>query len=250
MVTKFARRRHPFEGYLDDQIQEILNRINELHGFVSDGWIPLPALTYATPTTATIATDWTDILQKGYGVKLTQHGVVKFFCIYVIPTYSSPDTTITAIGNDAAGNVVVIEDTATYPITSAYWTPNPQGAFGFPDIFSYVPVLDGFSADPADACYQFKIAGQEVTVFVSQPTAGTSDANNFTITAPVTARTVTNGCWSASIYAQDNGGSVVVTSIVKILSNTNILVVCKGLGAAGWTTSGDKCASFQISYPI
>jgi hypothetical protein len=105
------------------------------------GWnyLPLTAV-YASGTTFNYPADLTGLLQKGYGIKFTQHGVEKFFYVVANPAYSSPNSLITlSPGNDSSGNVVAIENTTTYPITNLYWTDNPQAAIGFPGYFNWSP---------------------------------------------------------------------------------------------------------------
>lgn len=205
-----------------------------------NGWTPLPALTYVSATTATAVGDVTGNNQKGDKIWLTQTTAKYFYLENITYNAGTGLTTFTITGGS---DYTLANEAITLPYYSKIL--NPQG---FPDIFNYVPVLDGFSADPANACYQFRIVGQVVTVFVSQPNAGTSDANNFTITAPIAAKTITNMEWYVYAWGIDN--NTYSNVMARILSAGTVFIMVIVGGSTTWTASGNKRASFQISYPI
>ena len=89
----------------------------------------------------------------------------------------------------------------------------------------------------------------DIVCTVREPNTGTSNANTFTLTAPFTAKTVTNGLWTAGGLATDNG--TLLSLDLWITSASATFTLLKGLAAAGWTNSGNKSANaFTIRYPI
>jgi hypothetical protein len=93
---------------------------------IVSGWTPTPDIwVYASATTFTIVGDKTGTYQKGDKFKLTANGVVLYGYITNV-VYSSPNTTITVIGNTLTN----------YTYTSNYYSRSVD-PFGFPDIFSW-----------------------------------------------------------------------------------------------------------------
>jgi len=204
-------------------------------------WIKLDdTVTYASATTFTIAGDWTGILQKGDKFKCTQTSVKYFYIIGV--SYSSPNTTVTVTG----GSDYTLADAA---ITSPYFSKveNPQG---FPTIFNYSPTYGGFSADPTEDMYFF-IKGKVCYVNYQTGVPGTSNANTFTISAPVVA----TGDGRAPITAATNSGALLTTApgsnfVFIGTANATTLRLAINSSSVGWSTSGIKRGDFQIFYPI
>lgn len=107
----------------------------------------------------------------------------------------------------------------------------------------------GFSANPTYVAQYWQI-GKLVHAFYRSVSFGTSNTTGFTISAPVTARTLANMVWVNRLaLVWDNGaystspGTVYIQSagtVFNILFNQN--------GSTLWTASGTKAVDFQISY--
>ena len=119
---------------------------------------------------------------------------------------------------------------------------------------TYVPTLTGFSANPTSTIYQYKLIMGEVFVRARQLTAGTSNATTFTMTAPFTAMTLTNGIWSTTAApAVDNGVLTTTPALVRVSSASATINVYKNTdgGTTGWTNVNGKVVGyFQLQYPL
>jgi hypothetical protein len=108
---------------------------------------------------------------------------------------------------------------------------------------TWTPTFTGFSADPATPECRYFVIGKLCFVTVRMANAGTSNANGFTMTAPITAAYQA----SASLAFYVNGGtSVYGQGTVVIGENTATFTL--NTTAPTWTASGDKRAAFQIYY--
>lgn len=172
---------------------------------------------------------------SGMKLKLEQSGETKYFYI----TYVSMSTLTETVTLEIIGNTLLDED-----ISNACYS-YVDSPSGFPHWFDWTPTLDGFSSDPTGCDYRFRIGGGTCFLHVYQANAGTSDANNFTITAPVLSSYISQ---NALAYYEDNGTLVAGQGYVEINGSTNILKIACASGLTGWTTSGDKKACFHISY--
>jgi len=114
---------------------------------------------------------------------------------------------------------------------------------------TWTPTQVGFSSDPASGVYRYIVLGNICTLAIRQPAAGTSDANNFTLTLPIAAKTITNMSWIGVGFATDNG--TLIQAMGYIVSAGTTLALYKSLSATGWTTSGNKYLNtFNIFYEI
>jgi hypothetical protein len=207
-----------------------------------DGWIdPCVAWTYASSTAFTAPGDWTGIHQKGDKIKLTQT-TVKYFYLTAISYASETGLTTYTINGGSDYSLTDVE------ITDNYYskTENPRG---FPDWFNFTCIQAGFSANPTNAVYRFKIQGNHCIAIVHQGVNGTSNSTSFSMTAPVTAKTLTNMVWEVLAYSYDNG-AMINNSVASITSAGTSFVLSKGGSPTGWTGSAGKRASFEISYEI
>jgi hypothetical protein len=101
---------------------------------LNTGWMPVTdSWTYASASTITVPAGATATYSAYSKAKFTQHGVVKQGYIY--PT---SDTLLTFY----AGSNFAVEDTATYPITSIYYS-NSANPIGFPHWFNYAATVSG-----------------------------------------------------------------------------------------------------------
>ena len=207
-----------------------------------DGWIGAnETWTYASATTFTISGDLSGKYQKGDKIKLTQT-TAKYFYI-LSATHAAGTTTVTVNGGSdySLANAAI-----TLPFYSRSDVP-----FGFPDWFNWTPTLVGFSADPANAVYQFTLKGKVCTVTVRQGTAGTSNATNFTITTPIAAATVSNHTWGNTFWAgTDNGVALTAAGRAIIASAGTVITLGLDISGAAWTNANGKAASFTIIYQI
>lgn len=104
----------------------------------------------------------------------------------------------------------------------------------------WVPVLTGFSADPASGLYFYTQIGKWVCLVIKQPNNGTSSTTAFTITLPVTALTRTNASWTGSGQIVDNGTVATTPGLLEIVSAGTQLGVYKDFAGGAWTGSGNK----------
>ena len=205
------------------------------------GWTDIPnteTWQYASATTITVPSDGTTRYAVGDKLYLIQSATDKYF--YVVGVAA---TTLTITGGT---NYTLTNVSITSPQYSKEESP-----VGFPGWFNWTPTLTGFSADPTNTAYRFKIEGRKCTVMVAQTTNGTSNATGFTITAPVTAATVTNGSWGTpSTIIVDNTAIPTTPGLVWLQSASNSIVLYKDMALGAWTNSGGKRAYFTLDYEI
>jgi hypothetical protein len=200
------------------------------------GWIPVgETWSYASSTTVTISGDKTDKYSKGMKVKLTQTSVKYFYITGV--SYASPNTTLTL----TAGTDYTVANAA---ITSPFYSmvANPAG---FQHLYSWTPIFAGFSSDPTNVDAKFIINGRLCTANLSMG-AGTSNANNFLISAPLTA---VGFHWSGNMAFYVNGGSSNFGGgYVTIYNGESNFRISTTSGQSSWSNSGDKYARFQMFF--
>ncbi len=201
------------------------------------GWDLLAASgTRASNTQMTVTGDITDRLWVGKPLELTDT-TTKYFNITSF-SYSSPNTTI----NFTGGTDYVLVGNPTNIYGGLHNSP-----VGFPTWFNWTPTLVGFSSDPPNAVYKFKVDGRSCTVTIRQGSNGTSNATNFTISAPIAAvSTMGAACNDARDNAAirtDAGGYITAggSTITLTLNGSNV----------GWTNSGAKAVRvLQFTYDI
>lgn len=116
---------------------------------------------------------------------------------------------------------------------------------------SWVPTFGGFSADPTGGLYFYTVIGKTCICTIQQPNNGTSNATNFTITAPLTSVTRTNASWIGYGQGTDNTSTYMPSVIGALPSNSATITLATGGGATGWTNSGGKrVQSFFLIYEI
>ena len=147
-------------------------------------------------------------------------------------SYSNPTTTVTLITTSDYAM-------AAATITDKYisYIENPEG---FPDWFSWTPTLTGFSSDPTSSVYKWRAYGQTIKCFIRQGATGTSNATTFTISAPVTAATITNMVWSTAASVTDNGTFLTTPGVVAIITAGTSFSVYKDAALGAFTGSGSK----------
>lgn len=197
-----------------------------------DGWLPISATWTRTGNhTFTVSGDVTTSYRKGTKVRYKDGGSYEYGVI-ASAAYSAPNTTITLITNSDYAM-------AAATITDKYisYIENPEG---WVDWFNWTPTLTGFSADPTSTVYRWRAYGQTCKCFIRQGATGTSNATTFTISAPVTAATITNMQWGVLASVTDNSVFLTTPGAVRILSAGTVFDVFKDSSLAAFTNSGTK----------
>lgn len=122
------------------------------------------------------------------------------------------------------------------------------------DWITYVPTLTGFNTTSAlTNVFIYKIIGK--TLIFDAMIAGTSSANTFTLSVPVSIKqpldTSGNGLAINMPCSAANGGTQILTAIAN-LANPNINTITLNPFASGgtWTTTGAKQAYLNGVYEI
>lgn len=103
------------------------------------------------------------------------------------------------------------------------------------------PTHVGFSVAPSGSVYRYRLDWMTAELFVRQTANGTSNAANFTISLPMTARTITNMAWGGAGLAFDNGVVLSGPAALRVITAATVLEVLDDwTGSASWTTSGGK----------
>jgi len=202
------------------------------------GWFPVnESWTYASATTITVPTDATLRFQVGDKLRCT-NSTTKYFYIVGVAA-----TTITITGGS--------DYTLTNVAISAIYVSRAVSPFGFPGAFNWSPTLVGFSANPTTTMYEFACNGKECTVRVRQVTSGTSNATTFTISAPITAATVTNGIWGEAGLTVYNNGTRAYTGNAYINSAASVITIELDSAGTAWTNVNGKSVNyFNFTYRI
>lgn len=206
-------------------------------GVRDDGWTPInETWTYASASTITVPTNATLRFQIGDKLRFTNSSLKYFYVIGVSATV----LTVTAGSDYTVANT-------TFSGISVSRQKNP---LNFPDFFNYAAVCTDFSAAPTNTMYRFSVDGRRCDVAVRQATPGTSNGANFTITAPITAATITNGYWTAiSGPATNSGGTIVTPTLIAISTGAASFILYQNMTATWATTLGKRC-DFNIWYEI
>jgi hypothetical protein len=115
---------------------------------------------------------------------------------------------------------------------------------------AHAPTFGGFSANPTGS-YRYIRIGHLCIFNVRNSADGTSNANTYTMSAPIVAATVTNGAWNTlTSYAVDNGAALTTPGRVTILSGSSTITIYKDMASAAWTTSNGKRANFLLIYEV
>lgn len=155
-----------------------------------------------------------------------------------------------SFSTDTTVNIIVNTDytIANAAITANYYSyaASPQG---YPTAFTYAPTLVGFSANPTATVYKYSVVGNQCTLFTRQGTSGTSNSTSFTLTLPVTAKTIADQVWFGAVFDHvDNGAAVTAVGRAQILSAATTVSLLLGANGGSWTAANAKKASYQITY--
>lgn len=141
----------------------------------------------------------------------------------------------------AAGHVwsIPTADVINRPIYETEW-------------LNWLPTITGFSANPTGVLYRYKVVGKDVFATNRQTSNGTSNATTWTMTAPFTAMTLTDGLWGAmGGNTVDNGTGSNIPGFVTIATASATINVYKDALGTAWTASnGKRFTIFDLSYPI
>lgn len=215
-------------GQMQGQIEALAASEKSINGWNAF----MPPWVYASATTFTIAgADYTALFPTGTKIRLTQSGAIKYF--YAIgASFGGGNTTITVTG----GSDYSLANAAISSQFTSYASPAP----GFPEWFNWTPTLTGWSANPTNTAYRFRIQGKLCCAFIRQGTAGTSNSTSTILTAPVVAATVSNGLWSAAGAGTDNGVNLTSGVLLTIASGSSDINCFKDMSGAIWTNPGNK----------
>ena len=138
------------------------------------GWCPLPACTYASATTFTIALDLSSVLAVGDRLRLVQSGATKYFYVIGVDVSGSATTVTVTGGSDYS--------LANAAISSPAFSKAASPA-GFPDWFNWVPTASGSDSMTFTITSiifaKFKLIGREVCFQsgLTGTTSGTASAS-------------------------------------------------------------------------
>jgi len=199
----------------------------------SDDIYPIGAIVVCLPTA-----NWADSLMEGVLTSLDQDGTLKAGAVDNAAVLGSDVVTTSKILN-ANVTTAKIADAA---ITSAKIDFTSVG-----QLTSWVPTLTGFSANPTGLYYYSKI-GNQVTLYISHTTNGTSNSGVFTVTLPFASANVTAGMqWETTSQVVDNGSSMIGVAIVS--NNSGVLSFFRDAAGTAFTASGSKrTLGMQITY--
>lgn len=210
---------------------------------VSQGWNAfgigsgVAAISYNSATVFNTSIDFTSYVGVGDKIKITQASGTKYF--YVIAITASTITTATNSDYSIANELVL----------SSFFS-HDENPVGFPDWFNYSASVTGFSANPTSTVYRFKVSGRTCKMFISM-IQGTSNTTAFTISLPITAKTLSNATWGAPCrHAVDNSSDLTSPARVDITSGATTAAIYKTVGGTAWTSSGTKGAEFTVDYEI
>jgi hypothetical protein len=117
-----------------------------------------------------------------------------------------------------------------------------QGAVASTAWQAWTPTFTGFSASPSVTAARYIQIGKTVYLTL-QSTAGTSNANSFTFTLPVAAKS-TGNFMVANIT--DNTVTAAGVGMVALLASSTTATVYKDGASTAWTTSGSKNANIGL----
>jgi len=109
---------------------------------------------------------------------------------------------------------------------------------------TWTPTFTGFSADPTGGIYRYRTISDEIEIEIRMPNAGTSNADTFTITLPVTAATVTDMVWQGMARIRNNGNFVNAPGYVNIASGGTTMSVFINTGTTVWGTANGKSLDY------
>lgn len=220
-------------------VSDALDALEGFDGNILQGWSAVSdSWSYASATTITVPSGAASLYQVGDKLKI-DNATTKYFYIIGVA-----NTTLTVSG----GSDYTVANSAI----SNIYISRAERAFGFPGHFTWSPTLTGFSANPTNVRYLFRVIHGYCIVDVRQAAQGTSNATDFTITLPITAATITNAVWGVvCVQAYDNSAEQSGAARAIVASAGTVITLQKTLASGTWTNSGGKMATFTgLAYPI
>ncbi len=104
---------------------------------------------------------------------------------------------------------------------------------------TWIPTISGYSANPTDTVYIYRVNGRMCEMNFREATAGTSNNAAHTYTAPFTAATRTNMVWSGGTFVPLDNSANVANGIVSLGSASNSISFQLS-ARAGHTASGSS----------
>jgi len=104
---------------------------------------------------------------------------------------------------------------------------------------TWIPTISGYSANPTDTVYIYRLNGRMCELNFREATAGTSNNASHTYTAPFTAATRTNMVWSGGTFVPLDNNANVANGTVSMGSASNSCSFQLS-ARAGHTASGNS----------
>jgi hypothetical protein len=167
---------------------------------------------------------------------------------------------ISTITNAAAGDYyeIIGRFAATLSATAAFtWTVPTFTARNLIQrpiyetrFLSWTPTITGYSANPTDASYKYKIRTTEVQLIFREATSGTSNATTTTYTIPMATLDMGFSRYVASAIIRDNTATVATPGLATTENaSVSLLKFHKDWNAGAWTASGAKSiTACQFNY--
>lgn len=102
-------------------------------------------------------------------------------------------------------------------------------------LLTYVPAWTGFSADPTGNYCRYIVGKNTIKMITRSTTNGTSNGTGFTVTVPVTAKTVTDGSWEAVVSGIDNTAGLTAAARMVLASAGTVADLYSNSATAAWT---------------
>jgi hypothetical protein len=212
-----------------------------------NGWIPAnETWTYNSSTSVKVTGDVRDKYAIGDKIKLYQNtGGDKYFYIRVISYSGSPPETTTI--SFAATSDYSLADEA---ITSNFFS-HSASPVGFPEWFNWTATFSGWSSNPSDGIYRYRIDGKTVTVNIFQPNNGTSNSTGSFIGGLPVSKSLTDALWLGLGIGLDNGATLSSPIRVQMGPGSGTLGFYTSFSGGAWTASGNKrIITAHIEYEI
>lgn len=105
----------------------------------------------------------------------------------------------------------------------------------------WVPVQTGFSTPTTGGIYRYIVMGRRFQLTVrEQNTGGTSNSTTFTMTGPLTCRTIPSMIWDFPCSVDDNGVPLAAFGTMRLSSGSNIITFYKDAALGAFAASGTK----------
>ena len=210
-------------------------------GLLQGGWMWLPACTFASATSFTIAQDFYSVITPGDKIRLVQSGATKYFYVAGVSVVGNTTTVNVAGGSDyTLANAAI-----TSPCLSHAASPDR-----FPDWLNWAPTLGASGSMTVSAVTveqaKFKMNSREVVISMHASfTLGGTASNTVTVTLPINS-SYAYACVSASVFDTTAfGGGVAILPA----SASSTLSVRKP-DASVFTIGSAKQVFLGGSYPI